>query len=74
MFEEAGFEIYESTTKNYVTKDIYDELDGPSKHILDVREVLDEIKFKFYELKAGTAEWEDEVRERISAQWVAMLR
>ena len=74
MFDEGGFEIYESTTKEYVTKDVYDEPDGPSKHMLDVREVLDEIKTKFYELEAGTAEWEDEVREQISAQWVAMLR
>ncbi len=74
MFEEGGFEIYESTTKEYVTKDIYDEPDGPSKHMLDVREVLDEIKTKFYELKAGTVDWEDDVRERISAQWVSMLR
>ena len=74
MFEEGGFEIYESTTKEYVTRDIYDEPDGPSKHMLDVREVLDEIKAKFYELEAGTADWEDDVRERISAQWVAMLR
>ena len=48
MFEEGGFEIYESAIKEYVTRDIYDEPDGPSKHILDVREVLDEIKSKFY--------------------------
>ena len=69
LFEEGGFEIYEN-----ITRDIYDEPDGPSKHMLDVREVLDEIKAKFYELEAGTAKWEDDVRERISAQWVAMLR
>ena len=74
MFEEGGFEFYESATKEYVTRDIYDEPDRPSKHMLDVREVLDEIKSKFYELEAGTAEWEDDVRERISAQWVAMLQ
>ena len=37
------------------------------------RIALTEIKSKSYKLKAGTAEWEDEVRERISAQWV-MLR
>ena len=74
MFEEGGFEIYESTTKEYATKDIYDEPDGPSKHMLDVREVLEEIKTKFYDLEAGTVDWEDDVRERISAQWVAMLR
>ena len=74
MFEEGGFEIYESTSKEYVIKDIYDELDGPSKLMLDVREVLDEIKAKFYDLEANTVDWEDSDRERISAQWMAMLR
>lgn len=68
MFEEGGFEIYEGISKEYAKKDIYDELDGPSKHMLDVREVLDEIKAKFYELEAGTADWEDDVKERISTQ------
>ena len=74
LFEEGGFEIYENTTKEYVMRDIYDKPDGPSKHMLDVLEVLGEIKAKFYELEAGTAEWEDDARVRISAQWVAMLR
>lgn len=55
MFEEEGFEIYESTTKKYVIKDIYEEPNGPSKHMLEVREVLDEIKTKFYELEENTA-------------------
>ena len=74
MFEKRGFEIYESIIKEYVTKDVYDEPDGPSKHMLDVREILDKIKTKFYELEAGTVGWEDDVRKRISAQWVTMLR
>ena len=76
MFEEGGFEIYESITKEYVTKekDIYDEPAGPSKHMLDVREVLDEIKAKFYELETDAAGWENNVREQVFAQWVATLR
>ena len=36
--------------------------------MLDVYEVLDEIKSKVYELEAGTAEWEEDIKERISAQ------
>ena len=74
MFKEGSFKIYESTIKEYVIKDIYDKPDGPSKYILDVREVLDEIKTKFYDLKAGTIDQEDDVKERISAQQVAILR
>ena len=63
MFEEGGFEIYESTTKDYVIKDIYDEPDSPSKYMLDVRKVLDKIKTKFYDLEAGTIDWENDIRE-----------
>ena len=32
------------------------------------------IKTKFYELKAGAVDWEDNVRERISARLVKILR
>lgn len=42
--------------------------------MLEVREVLDEIKTKFYELEENTASWEDDNRARISASWVTMLR
>ena len=35
--------------------------------MLNVREVLDEIKVKFYALKINTMDWEDSDRERISA-------
>ena len=74
MFENGGFEIYESTTKEYVIKDIYEESDDLSKHMLEIREVLDEIKIKFYELKENIALWEDDDRARISTSWVTMLR
>ena len=56
MFKEGGFEIYESITKEYVIRDIYDEPDDSSKHMLDVRKILNNIKSKFYELKVGTAD------------------
>ena len=74
MFKEGGFEIYESTTKEYVTKDIFDEPEGPSKHMLEIREVRDKIKTKFYRLEENTSSWEDDDKTHISASWVKMLR
>ena len=56
MFQEQGFDIYETTTTEYAAKDIYDEPRGPSKQMLDVREVLDDIKTKFYEIEERIAE------------------
>ena len=55
MFKEEDFEIYESIIKEYVTKNIYNKSnDDFSKHILNIREIFDEIKIKFYDLKAST--------------------
>lgn len=31
MFEDGGFEIYESTTKTYAIKEIHEVIGGPSK-------------------------------------------
>ena len=44
MFKEEDFKIYKSITKKYITRNIYDELDNSSKYMLDIREVLNEIK------------------------------
>ena len=74
MFEEQGFEIYESTTKEYAEKDIYDKPGGPSKQMLDVREVLDDIKKRFYEIEERTAEWDEQTRITIASKWVDFLR
>ena len=74
MFEESGFEIYESMTKDYATKDIYDEPGGPAKHLLQVREVLDEVKAAYYEMHELMADWDADRRNAISKRFVKMLR
>lgn len=56
MFEDCGFEVYESTTKTYQVKEIYEAIDGPSRQMLRVREVLEEIKIRFYALEELTAD------------------
>ena len=50
MFEDSGFEIYESTIKIYAVNEIHEVIGGPARHVLEMREVLDDIKAKFYEL------------------------
>ena len=47
------FKIYKSIIKKYIIKNIYDKLNDLNKYILDIREILDKIKIKFYELKAS---------------------
>ena len=74
MFEESGFEIYESTTKEWVVKDIYDEPGGPTKHLLEVREVLDDVKNAYYQMQEIMADWDADDRNAKSKQFVRMLR
>ena len=74
MFEESGFEIYESTTREYATKDIYDEPGGPSKHLLEVREVLDDVKNVYYQMHEIMADWDADKRDATSKRFVKMLR
>ena len=48
--EDGGFEIYETTTKTYASNEIYSVIGGPARHMLETREVLDDIKTRFFEL------------------------
>jgi len=57
MFENNGFEIYESTTKKYVIKDIHEAIEAPDKHLLKIREILDSIKDRYYEIAKQTTNW-----------------
>ena len=50
MFDDDGFEIYESTTREYVVRDMDDAIERPDKHLLEIREVLDSIKNRYYEI------------------------
>ena len=74
MFEDGGFEIYESTTKTYAVDEIYETIDGPSRHALEMREVLDHVKTRFYEIEEITTGWEPERRDKIVKLWLAMLK
>jgi len=73
MFEDDGFEIYESTTKEYVIKDIHEAIEAPDKHLLEVREVLDSIKDRYYETAEQTANWTEEERTPVITKWIEQL-
>lgn len=74
MFEDCRFEIYESTTKDFVAKGIFDEPGGPNKHLLQVREVLDDVKNSYYQMQEIMADWDADERNAKSKQFVRMLR
>ena len=51
MFENNEYEIYENTTKKYVTKEIYEIIEIFDKILLKIREILNIIKKRYYEMK-----------------------
>ncbi|KAL2047152.1 hypothetical protein N7G274_001171 [Stereocaulon virgatum] len=74
MFEDCGFEVYEGTTKTYQISEICNAIDGPSRQMLEVREVLDNIEAKFSEIEELTSTMDQDVRRFWGNKWVDLLR
>ena len=64
IFGDNGFEIYETTTKTNAIKEIHSVIGGPARHILETREVLDDIETRFFELDEMTAGFTPEQKDR----------
>jgi len=41
MWEDSGFEVYETAGKTYVNREMYEEIGAPARRKLEVREVID---------------------------------
>ena len=73
LFEDGGFEIYEATTKTYVENEIYDTVGGPDRGSLMMREILDHVKTRYYEISEYMAKWTQEEKDPYIARWLAWL-
>ena len=74
IFGDSGFEIYETTTKTYAIKEIHSVIGGPAKHMLKIREVLDDIKTRVFELDKLTLGFTPEQKDRYLMLWVQNLK
>ena len=73
LFENSGFEIYEATTKTYVENQIFDTIGGPDRGSLMMREILDHVKTRYYEMSEYMAEWTQKEKDPHIARWLAWL-
>ena len=71
MFEDSGFEVYETSTR--LDFDHHKEVERSDRHMLQMREVLDAIKDKYYEIAEYTAEWTAEERNPQIKRWLDWL-
>lgn len=60
IFEDSGFEIYETSASLEVER--HEEIEGADRHMLQIKEVLDAIKEKYYEIVEHTTDWTAEER------------
>lgn len=72
--DDGGFEIYETTTKTYTSNEIYNVIGGPTRYILETREVLDDIKTRFFELDELTFGFTPEQKDKYLMLWVQNLK
>ena len=61
------------TTKTYDIKDVYRVIGGPARHTLETREVLDDIKTRFFELDELTVGFTEQ-KDRYLILWVQNLK
>ncbi|MCJ1270062.1 hypothetical protein MMC22_009956 [Lobaria immixta] len=71
MFENGGIGI---STKIYAVNEIYETIGGPSRHELEIRQVLDHVKTRFYGMEELTADWDSERRDKIVRMWMSIRK
>ena len=72
--DDDRFEIYETTTKTYTSNKIYNMIGGPTRHMLETREVLDDIKTRSFELDELTFGFTPEQKDKYLMLWVQNLK
>ena len=65
MQEDYSFKTYHSDNKEYITKDIDEDPFAPQRTRLKIREALDNIKDRFYQIKEKAAQLEANMREKL---------
>ena len=72
MFENSDFEVYKVAAKLDV--DDYEKIERSNRHNLQMKEILDNIKEKFYELMKHIVEWSVEKRDFSIKKWLDWLQ
>ena len=71
MFEDSGFEMYETSISLKVER--HEEIEEIERHMLQMKEVLNAIKKKYYEIAEHTADWTAKKRQSQMQRWIDWL-
>jgi len=72
-WEDSGYEMYEGMTADYINKGIENDIGAPARRKLQVREILDGLLARYYDLEAETEIWPDNARDEAIRKWAKDL-
>ena len=73
MCEDSGFELYEGITSEYYERGIDGEIGAPATRRLDMREALDIVRSKYYDLEESVEHLPPAEADRVMKWWIAKL-
>ena len=73
MWEDSGFELYEGITSKYYERGMDREIGAPARRRLDMREALDTVRFKYYDLEESVEYLPPAEADRVMKWWIAKL-
>ena len=73
MWEDQGFELYEGISSEYYTRDVDSEVGAPARRRLDLRETLESLKSKYYDLEETVTQLPPDLADDVIKRWVARL-
>jgi hypothetical protein len=69
MWEESGFDIYERMEKTYFERDIDDDIGVPQRRRLEVRDALEKIKARYYQVEQEAADLSTSEESAYYVRW-----
>jgi hypothetical protein len=74
LWEDGGYEIYEGITTEWVEKGLKEAIGAPVRRRLDIREVLDSLMTKYYDLETDVKTFAPEDADRVMTWWIERLQ
>ena len=70
MWEDSGFEVYEQHSLEYIEKEIDEDVFAPERHRLEMREALEGLKNRYFNLEESVQNLDPELQEQALKWWL----
>ena len=76
MWEDCGYKTYQGVNKEYIAKDIDDDPFAPVRRRLKIREALESIKDRYYQIEEASLKYKEDdpqMADKIINWWLVKL-